>query len=97
MEIAKTRWYDDEFSMGEIIEEFRELALNSDLDSNQLQDVFLIDADNDEVKYAYSYVFNQFYKDGVDEVNAEEFGAEDEWVGGDNENRFIGRTQAVIK
>jgi hypothetical protein len=69
-------WYDDEFSMGEIIEEFRELALNSDLDSNQLQDVFLIDADNDEVKYAYSYVFNQFYKDGVDEVNAEEFGAD---------------------
>ena len=68
-------WYDDEFSMSEIIEEFRELALNSDLDSNQLQDVFLIDADNDEVKYAYSYVFNQFYKGGVDEVNAETFEA----------------------
>jgi len=71
-------WYSDEFSMDEIIEEFRELALNPDLDKdyNQLQDVFLIDADDDEVKYAYSYVFNQFYKDGVDEVNAETFNAE---------------------
>lgn len=70
-------WYSDEFSMDEIIEEFRELALNPDLDKdyNQLQDVFLIDADDDEVKYAYSYVFNQFYKDGVDEVNAESFEA----------------------
>jgi len=71
-------WYSDDFSMDEIIEEFRELALNPDLDKdyNELQDVFLIDADDDEVKYAYSYVTNQFYKDGWDEVNAEEFGAE---------------------
>jgi hypothetical protein len=62
-------WYSDEFSMDEIIEEFRQLAINPELDKdyNQLQDVFLIDADDDEVKYAYSYVFNQFYKDGVDE------------------------------
>jgi hypothetical protein len=68
-------WYSDDFSRDEIIEEFRELALNPDLDKDydQLQDVFLIDADDDEVKYAYSYVTNQFYKDGWDEVNAETF------------------------
>jgi hypothetical protein len=56
-------WYSDDFSRDEIIEEFRELALNPDLDKDydQLQDVFLIDADDDEVKYAYSYVTNQFY------------------------------------
>ena len=82
-------WYSDEFSMDEIIEEFRELAINSELDKdyNQLQDVFLIDADDDEVKYAYSYVFNQFYKDGVDEVNAETF--DDMKIKYDNRDRIF--------